>query len=141
MRISDWSSDVCSSDLSREGVLSCCQVRFHRAYLGSHDIAPFQRGRKEAQQARQFSRQIVHGSSRYSTANAAIGASYVAPRRCLHLVCINAHPNHSLSVPILFCCRCVATRACRTAKFSMRPCRTPTRSEEHTSELQSLMRI
>src|SRR3546814_3689654 len=109
-----------SQDVIARRLLSCCQVRFHRAYLGSHDIAPFQRGRKEAQQARQFSRQIVHGSSRYSTANAAIGASYVAPRRCLHLVCINPHPNHSLFVPILFCCRC--------------------RSEEHTSELQSLMR-
>src|SRR3546814_12474657 len=85
-----------SQDVIARRLLSCCQVRFHRAYLGSHDIAPFQRGRKEAQQARQFSRQIVHGSSRYSTATAAIGASYVAPRRCLHLVCINAHPHHSL---------------------------------------------
>src|SRR3546814_14733047 len=53
-----------SQDVIARRLLSCCQVRFHRAYLGSHDIAPFQRGRKEAQQARQFSRQIVHGSRR-----------------------------------------------------------------------------
>src|SRR3546814_10643117 len=48
------------------------------------------------------------------------------------------------NTPILFLCRSGARRLCspaRTAGWCSATCRMPGRSEEHTSELQSLMRI
>src|SRR3546814_8205842 len=88
MRISDWSSDVCSSDLSRA---NCVMRGSCRGSTGTQEI-PVQRIRAT------FSR---------------ISASEAD-----------------------------ATRGCGSRSHDKRLCRSCTfRSEEHTSELQSLMRI
>src|SRR3546814_5727876 len=98
MRISDWSSDVCSSDLYRLGSRRC-----------------FQRQTT-------ISRRSPSRSSRASVklplatrvwASSTLKAS--RPHRVVHL----KSKSPSISTPTVFC----------------------TRSEEHTSELQSLMRI
>src|SRR3546814_18728843 len=39
MRISDWSSDVCSSDLRREGVLDIFRCTQHREAIGCEGFA------------------------------------------------------------------------------------------------------
>src|SRR3546814_2242456 len=87
MRISDWSSDVCSSDLSRA---NCVMRGSCRGSTGTQGI-PVLRIRAT------FSR---------------ISASEAD-----------------------------ATRGCGSRSHDKRLCRSCTRSEEHTSELQSLMRI
>src|SRR3546814_2771996 len=99
MRISDWSSDVCSSDLERE------------------------RQRGEGEYPRQ------HAAAR-PCPDAGIGLA--------HLTRITGHvvpllPERHVSDPA----RWIA--ACRTA--GRMPQTVDPRSEEHTSELQSLMRI
>src|SRR3546814_6155148 len=92
MRISDWSSDVCSSDLGGEKLL---RRRRHRFDLGRRDadrrqIDDRERAEREAELGE-------HGDDR---------ADHAAPQ----------HPVHAERVQ-------------------------DARSEEHTSELQSLMRI
>src|SRR3546814_10425563 len=95
MRISDWSSDVCSSDLSRFPA-----VRVETWPIGES-----------------FKTILRCSDGRLSSPDA--GA-------CHHTSCRNSHP-----VP--------ASRSRRRRPARWR--RTDRRSEEHTSELQSLMRI
>src|SRR3546814_8541556 len=45
MRISDWSSDVCSSDLMREAITSCRRFRISRAEVAA-EILMFHRYQK-----------------------------------------------------------------------------------------------
>src|SRR3546814_9306965 len=100
MRISDWSSDVCSSDLiwSVDDQLWFCADQHQM-----HDT-------------------ILQGQRDRFTL-AAIGRHCGVPHRTR-----GAPRLHELG-------KCVAGRGGRCR------CRTPVRSEEHTSELQSLMRI
>src|SRR3546814_1881761 len=107
MRISDWSSDVCSSDLSRD------QKALSR-----------------------------------STANASVRSSGVNMHQRLWNSCAKPASGPLFSVPATGCPGTIATPGGSTARRSSRmlpftdpTSETTTRSEEHTSELQSLMRI
>src|SRR3546814_6903879 len=109
MRISDWSSDVCSSDLAR---------RSRRPAVGARP--PPSRYRAGRICARRDRRQSARSAGAISAAGPAVGVGRggdlvgaVRPGR--HLVDRRQHPGAA-----------VPGRA---------------RSEEHTSELQSLMRI
>src|SRR3546814_4330980 len=85
MRISDWSSDVCSSDLLSRGVKSACRLGGSREVEQWHEPA-----------------------------------------------CANAVNSCTARTPSINCCGATASMALPSAEK---------RSEEHTSELQSLMRI
>src|SRR3546814_1903683 len=117
MRISDWSSDVCSSDLS-------AKVKWH---IGPTDLKC----------ARRATNHICSVDARISTCDISI------PQRFLQ------HPNQrqEMLVDRIIIFKAVAERHLdplfkrraswiRGAILSL-----PHRSEEHTSELQSLMRI
>src|SRR3546814_1909996 len=97
MRISDWSSDVCSSDLTRIRDLSEPEVERIRAEIGKF---------------------VVEGDLRRE-----IGMSI---KRLMDLGCYRGL-RHRRGLPL---------RGQRTKTNA----RTRKRSEEHTSELQSLMR-
>src|SRR3546814_1420312 len=100
MRISDWSSDVCSSDLARRHAEIGERGRVERLLLRLHDVRQFQIARLvEAQIGRDDRRQIDFDGFE-------AGVDFARHRR---LVAVD---------------------------LDLRG-----RSEEHTSELQSLMRI
>src|SRR3546814_3262917 len=104
MRISDWSSDVCSSDLadvrSTEGIIGTLFLRFFRKSLWPDGRSAIHRFSASRGEVRDDGR--THRSDRPRL------------RRCTPNPCSNAPP-------------------------ALRPCQR--RSEEHTSELQSIMRI
>src|SRR3546814_8744463 len=108
MRISDWSSDVCSSDLHAE--LSVVCLDGHAVFLLPQSVASLNLS--------QFSSLFVLLTARRSM--------------CLMR---SAHPHtvrkarHPLALPVA---NASSGRICGNRKA---------RSEEHTSELQSLMRI
>src|SRR3546814_10554002 len=97
MRISDWSSDVCSSDLHESGL-------FPEQHVAGIRIAP-----DPVRRARQHAFEII-------------GSAWVDQRIILAL---NDVDRHAQFCPARF----------EFAKLCLQ------RSEEHTSELQSLMRI
>src|SRR3546814_6202103 len=103
MRISDWSSDVCSSDLSRRMAKKPLIGSLNRAFITSPD----------AQVARRliFSREASQ--------------SPVEPPSLYRVPTARSFPS----------CATALNRRGRTLASCWR------RSEEHTSELQSLMRI
>src|SRR3546814_6652491 len=103
MRISDWSSDVCSSDLS--------EARASQHFHFQSDKAFFQR---------------LHpcvGKGRIPPPQGIYGARMLADRAAgfAHIRCVRQHFQKQSF--LLFCIAALR------------------RSEEHTSELQSLMRI
>src|SRR3546814_5398497 len=121
MRISDWSSDVCSSDLGDPG-LALAEYRdrgvdgIDAALLGDVFERPvFDPGRARGDQER------------------------CGPAATAQIFCdLGPHPRHRATV--------VETLQHRRAPAVLRPARKQCgrqagRSEEHTSELQSLMRI
>src|SRR3546814_2024386 len=105
MRISDWSSDVCSSDLDRVAHAERAQ--------------PADRG--ECGESAAEDDDVLHG--RCSRAQRAISAAGSAP----DTRAISRPPWNSTSVGML--------------RMPKRAPSSGSRSEEHTSELQSLMRI
>src|SRR3546814_8975999 len=109
MRISDWSSDVCSSDLAGGSFLPRSPEDFSHAY----DL-PRCGARRRGGRSSQLGR-----------------ASFPAPARCRSGASASARGG-----PPLF--HGPAARGDGTRLWRERCCR---RSEEHTSELQSLMRI
>src|SRR3546814_1263529 len=109
MRISDWSSDVCSSDLRRD-----CALWFGRWFL---DSVPWPRGRRHG------------GSSR-------IPDRHVTAQRLFRQgQAIDCHWNMVSEFGHRPCPRFLHRR------LDHRGFQLALRSEEHTSELQSLMRI
>src|SRR3546814_5409854 len=112
MRISDWSSDVCSADLPRLDRQA--------------GLCPFDRGAADErlallsdpcdQRSRTYHRRLARA------AGDRLGRSDVARR--------NAEMRRTRLSDDL-----------RAGRHAQRPCRARIRSEEHTSELQSLMRI
>src|SRR3546814_1871966 len=101
MRISDWSSDVCSSDLSRRRAL---RDRGHERSSPDGDARTVVRARRHALPARSSPLRCTRGSARCRRIRAGPGRPW---------------------------------RSCTTVGLTYRHYR----SEEHTSELQSLMRI
>src|SRR3546814_1727898 len=106
MRISDWSSDVCSSDLTR--VRGESWAAKHRCHPMRSDITP----RENPANAR--GARPAYPQSRVAHAGFQVFA--LRPRIMLARG-ITTHPSRSEEIPC------------------------PFRSEEHTSALQSLMRI
>src|SRR3546814_6985342 len=103
MRISDWSSDVCSSDLLADGVERAARDRALRhRQVDAQRLEPL----RQLDQIGQF----------------AIGARQIGLRQ---LMFDGAHANDAFA-------------ACGAGGHAEYP---SIRSEEHTSELQSLMRI
>src|SRR3546814_7260988 len=98
MRISDWSSDVCSSDLRR-----------------TRSRTPRARGHRPRSLGARNRKASARGQSRRCGCECRVARSWRAERR--------------------YC------RARTSVGRSYRPPRQDQRSEEHTSELQSLMRI
>src|SRR3546814_392388 len=56
MRISDWSSDVCSSDLHAEGVADIVRMEFGEAFGA---VAALKQERLALRDAREFARQLA----------------------------------------------------------------------------------
>src|SRR3546814_4398681 len=111
MRISDWSSDVCSSDLR----FSCIS---RTTCLMSFSV-PARRG------ACAISFCTLDGINVAAAATDATCAAFVSNRRRVNTGALDI--DELLTFPVL--------------RFSRRDRRRQDRSEEHTSELQSLMRI
>src|SRR3546814_6212106 len=160
MRISDWSSDVCSSDLGvghvtvvagrlvgagktvgrdQEGGLGGRRAEVRRAAAG------------EVEESTRVAGDHAAACSLFSvTASAASTSDQSAPGRCAPSLstCRNARPPRSPwnrpSRWRVMCLRNTPRASCsstygRSARSSSP--RVRSRSEEHTSELQSLMRI
>src|SRR3546814_2539907 len=119
MRISDWSSDVCSSDLPDERRLLAL------AHLTVAEVGAALAGR------------------------GAVGCSPAGCGRVGRLACGHRADHSAQRAAALLCAAFLArgprrriVAASSPAQDCRPPCRSyPKRSEEHTSELQSLMRI
>src|SRR3546814_8826800 len=132
MRISDWSSDVCSSDLARLGG-------------DGGDGAGFHVDRKAAAVAvrRLLVRRIAQDAGRAKQCATAVGKASLAQPGCQRPVPIAVAgivsavgATHSLGDNELAAVEIGHQRA----GDAEAPARLDPRSEEHTSELQSLMR-
>src|SRR3546814_7485014 len=123
MRISDWSSDVCSSDLDRRPR--------HSPARAEHSFSFRNRGCSQSIAARPPQAGEDRHSAR-STCSHCQGQHYRQQWRgdsCRHNSPASAENN---------CCR---AECCNWDLKAMTDCKTSrSRSEEHTSELQSLMR-
>src|SRR3546814_4690072 len=106
MRISDWSSDVCSSDLATQAASSREEISAKAVQASATDLSP-------------------------SGSNPSYLGEYHAPAGA----CRASQATEGRS-------SCLASSSIACARWP-RPCRRmiAARSEEHTSELQSLMRI
>src|SRR3546814_1156796 len=120
MRISDWSSDVCSSDLREQwkkyqGRLDPKRLVFIDETWAKTNMAPL---RGWAPRGRRLNAKVPYGHWRTMT--------FLAALRCdrIDAPCVLDQPVNGQSF-IAYVEQCLL----------------PTRSEEHTSELQSLMRI
>src|SRR3546814_5330268 len=117
MRISDWSSDVCSSDLQDLVDLRAGEC----ADLGLFLARP-RRAHSEAADADDpvlLAERVQHFGGLLGQADDALRAD---------------GPRHGYSI------RFVHAPATTSPSYSQRSCRRESRSEEHTSELQALMR-
>src|SRR3546814_3702261 len=144
MRISDWSSDVCSSDLRRRR-RSARSVRARRRVPGRRSFPSRPAGRAVRDPR----------LARLGAFPGDIGEEHAIPRLRGYLRDARAHlprPDHADCLHLA--CSFDENVPCRTrsrvysAYVEAAPARSPTpppkslcRSEEHTSELQSLMRI
>src|SRR3546814_7801389 len=108
MRISDWSSDVCSSDLTTGGLI------MGRPSGDSGDLAAPKGSREETEEEEAYDRLVDEGHERLS-------------RPLLPLLATGLLGGIDVGVGV---------ELSRGAGGDRQP-----RSEEHTSELQSLMRI
>src|SRR3546814_6533419 len=129
MRISDWSSDVCSSDLIEKG-----------DYLDRrHDKALPDRQPLPRPDLRLLQRPIgpvaVFGASNFPLAFSVAGGDTAAALAAGCPVVVKGHSAHPGTGEIVAPAIDAAVKACglHPGVFSLR-------SEEHTSELQSLMR-
>src|SRR3546814_5868639 len=119
MRISDWSSDVCSSDLEACGATGSATTS---AIAGTYRPRPGKTKVKVKSAARQaWSRFTLHACSRASARHGSPPAirNRAQPAK-------RAQPTQIVALAHVY------NRSRRSAER---------RSEEHTSELQSLMRI
>src|SRR3546814_9760571 len=145
MRISDWSSDVCSSDLclagrvSAEGELEGSETvlfGYYKALLTFTAAGRYLEAERAARKIkRDFYKDGQFGGEQYSAAT-------VGPIYRDSWLTWGAHiaGRYDMSVPAA---RAIARQLCGTTGGALAEgsARTIDRSEEHTSELQSLMRI
>src|SRR3546814_10092887 len=126
MRISDWSSDVCSSDLFDEHATVAAQVRAHALAAEVAQPGLAIRARVEIDRDRHILARL--GQSGHRRAQP---AQRIAPAR-------DRRPTGVADTPadIVQCAHGRGQRIERGPEQGLEQ-----RSEEHTSELQSLMRI
>src|SRR3546814_3870747 len=118
MRISDWSSDVCSSDLLYKTFIAFIALRLRR---GEHGVRERRvGGEPEADEKRQ--RLIGHFDM------------------IIELVELARHLVQAAAEGCLDPLRVIRCQNRLEGGFEAQPLRHPPRSEEHTSELQSLIR-
>src|SRR3546814_2819459 len=127
MRISDWSSDVCSSDLcGSEEELVCCAVGSAKAQS------------VKLQDALEVREQHLDLLSLAARGDVSIGEGEIAR----HVTCTFVNRARDLAgglawtAVLLECASITVALGCPVSKEAVL-----IRSEEHTSELQSLMRI
>src|SRR3546814_10825154 len=122
MRISDWSSDVCSSDLTFEADLKDCNApdALHRLCDARAPLRGGAGWRAPQPDFRNFAR-LWHLAEPFDEGGQRLGERRVSGERA----------------------RALRRRPARApgSRDQRRGGRAPYRSEEHTSELQSLMRI
>src|SRR3546814_8900462 len=123
MRISDWSSDVCSSDLSDDHEGSEAEATTTLDHLG--DTVD----RNDALDVRG----LVGLLAATTVASTAVSAALALTTGALSALG-SAHENYLFSFLLVFAIR-------TSGRPRGRHRQGPRRSEEHTSELQSLMRI
>src|SRR3546814_2826231 len=124
MRISDWSSDVCSSDLHRPvaGIdLADLQAVGLGVLLSRHDARDDDSVELFAQRHQLLDLQADRRQRRGEFVARGVGGDVLAE-------------------PVFAEFHCFGTRSCCSPQKG-RAFTSPSRSEEHTSELQSLMRI
>src|SRR3546814_2657616 len=131
MRISDWSSDVCSSDLTPDGRQTHLVdegIRFDATLEGIAGVKILQEGGSITAAT---SSQICDGASAaLVVSEQALKDHGLTPRARIHHISVTAgDPIIMLEEPLF-----ATERALKKAGMTIR-------SEEHTSELQSLMRI
>src|SRR3546814_10390252 len=123
MRISDWSSDVCSSDLPRDW----------RACSSSNAPQPcHSRSRRRIRCRFTEADRICHHSDR---SIASIRGAFLTD------VWLTIRPAFSLQDRAMFLMPRPTVTSLKRNKSLIRAQRLPVRSEEHTSELQYLKRI
>src|SRR3546814_1649800 len=135
MRISDWSSDVCSSDLAGRLIISRttrCGRQGRTATRGAAHLLPLQKGCRVLLDRRGACRRfedlgIAEGRAR----TIGVRGDAVLLVRRLRRGGLSLHPLGVIEVGALW------KRRPAISRHRLRP----GRSEEHTSELQSLMRI
>src|SRR3546814_4517488 len=135
MRISDWSSDVCSSDL--EGRARLCAPHVRRQWLaGDRRDAPLDRGNRRGgdQARRRPGRRMTLLLASQSSGRAAMlrAAGLAFETSAAHV------DEEALTASLL-----AAGQTPRNIADALAEAKAVklSRSEEHTSELQSLMRI
>src|SRR3546814_5513562 len=109
MRISDWSSDVCSSDLAKSAVLEHAERRGELVQFGH----------------------AVGARALEADDDDHVAIEFAGLEGILHLLLIAEHARGRLDRPAILLDR---------ADLDARAADIARRSEEHTSELQSLMR-
>src|SRR3546814_7802444 len=131
MRISDWSSDVCSSDLHPARCRTCRIRRLHR-----HARLRRRRGGVHGQAETRVSRRVM------PQPNPTAAQAGSDPRPALDLrgrTVFVTGSSRGIGAAIALRCAEAGANVVVTGKTSEPPGKLP-RSEEHTSELQSLMR-
>src|SRR3546814_6254251 len=136
MRISDWSSDVCSSDLA----LACSEPDYgygHRVYAGD-DPAPFDRYHDQRTGAHPRSAGAQARARHHPRSKAGDRADEISDRRYRQerRACERAPAEGGGAMKRLI----PSALPIVSAALALSACN-QNRSEEHTSELQSLMRI
>src|SRR3546814_3773994 len=139
MRISDWSSDVCSSDRRARGIL-CHHGTAGSSQVFGTDCAVAAHSRKDYRQHMPVVGSGETAQHRINRGHAAARRRFVADHRKgtvplpLDRHVAHAAGNHDLTRPDF---GTIARYLRRAARYSL----DLARSEENTSELQSLMRI
>src|SRR3546814_1653992 len=118
MRISDWSSDVCSSDLAGRNMITLVLARAENGVIGRDGKLPWHLPADLKRfKALTMGRPMIMGRKTFESFPAPLpGRRHIVLTRDLDWSAEGAEPAHT-------------------------PGQALRRSEEHTSELQSLMRI
>src|SRR3546814_5414996 len=118
MRISDWSSDVCSSDLLHSDVDAACIAHIARRFHGADRLAPRKRGGKCVHQ---FGKSLISTVFAYQDFEIPICGCLQRAKTALNVGQVAETDTDDGNMP---------------SRHHFNPER---RSDEHTSELQALM--
>src|SRR3546814_3442938 len=129
MRISDWSSDVCSSDLLHSDVDAACIAHIARRFHGADRLAPRKRGGKRVHQ---FGKSLISTVFAYQDFEIPICGCLQRAKTALNVGQVAETDNDDGNMQ--------SRHPFNPERSSRHASKKRQRSEEHTSELQSLMR-